>query len=169
MRTQEQVVERVKAAGSNIFDFSADIYLDYLDFEHADLLLKGRATKETWEVALGDFSGFGPPTNRTRPIPLDDRNFILESMRHYMGFAWDKVLDQRGISAMRSVQKFSAWLWLLEDDELSAELLGEYHDYGAVLLEKVCVKYGFESRYMDTLDHEEEEGEESSEEEGASL
>ncbi len=142
MRTQEQIVQKIKET-STLLGSTGDVLVDYLDFEHAKELLRPEATKKAWASDLGNFAGFGPPTNRTRPVPPGDREFIIESMKHYMDFALDKARSGRGISAARSLEKFSAWLWLLGDDELSEKVAGDYEQYGLPHLKAICEKYGF--------------------------
>lgn len=70
---------------------------------------------------------------------------IIAEMRDYMVFAWDKANDERGLSAMRSVQRFTAWLWLLGDKETFAFANDDdnYASYGRPILAKICEVYGF--------------------------
>lgn len=145
MRTQEEIVERIKYLQANafLFEFGSEVLLDYLDFEHAQGFLKDTVTAEMWEGrSYGDFAGYGPPSGRTCPIPASDRDFILAAMRHYAAFGWEKIEGQRGISAARTVQKMAAWLWLLEDEEM-LEAAEDAGSYGARFLTQVCEKYSF--------------------------
>ena len=74
-----------------------------------------------------------------------DRAVIIADMASYMGFAWSKAEDHRGLSSARSISKMQAWLWLLGDDELYAYASGEgnYPQYGAPILARISAKYGF--------------------------
>lgn len=77
--------------------------------------------------------------------PLSDDR-VRDEMRQYMAeVGWDKVLGHRGISAGRTVEKMTAWLWLLGDDEMVrfAEDDSNYPQYGAPILKAICEKYGF--------------------------
>lgn len=63
-----------------------------------------------------------------------------------MVFGWMKDTDQRGISASRTIDKLSAWLWLMGRNDL-AETLNDsslYNPYGAPALVKVCDEMGIE-------------------------
>jgi hypothetical protein len=66
-------------------------------------------------------------------------------MRDYMEFAWGKADDHRGLSAMRSVEKFKAWVWLLGNDKLVefCEDDDHYAYYGAPVLQRICQEYSF--------------------------
>lgn len=76
--------------------------------------------------------------------PLE-RDTIVAEMAEYMTFAWEKAQDHRGLSAMRSVTKMQAWLWLLGDDETLAyaKNYDNYAQYGAPVLKKICEVYSF--------------------------
>ena len=145
-RTQEEIVKKIQDA-TDFLGFVGEVLQDYLDWDHVQPLLSKdtEITQEKWEAPLGDFAGWGTPTNKMRPVSPDDREFILESMRQYMIFAWDKAEVHRGISAGRSINKFSAWLWLLEDEEGEAFATNSdnYPMYGAPILAWICKKYNF--------------------------
>lgn len=125
MRTQEQIQKRAQASTS-VFGFDTEVFIAYLDFEHAKPMLKPDADSAKW----------------TWSEP--NRDNVLVDMREYMAFAWGKVEDHRGISAGRSVEKMRAWIWLLEDEGFLDELEKvEYAQYGAPILKTVCERYGF--------------------------
>ena len=71
---------------------------------------------------------------------------MLEEGREYMErIGWPKVIDHRGISAGRSVEKMSAWMWMLEEDGLvkvcdSGDL---YPQYGAPVLAMICQRFSW--------------------------
>lgn len=71
---------------------------------------------------------------------------VLSTMREYMGFAWNKAIDHRGISTSGSVAKMAAWLWILDDEELRAFALDDanYRNYGVPVLRRISEKYSFE-------------------------
>jgi hypothetical protein len=56
----------------------------------------------------------------------------------YLGFAFGKAIDHRGLSAMRSVIKLSNWAWMLERQELHdfARADGNYSCYGVPILKR---------------------------------
>lgn len=67
------------------------------------------------------------------------RENVIESLRNDLHFAFEKALDQRGISASCMYSVVKMWLWVL-DDPLADD--DEYAQYGLPLLKKVAVKYG---------------------------
>jgi hypothetical protein len=58
-----------------------------------------------------------------------------------MPFAWEKANDCRGLSANRSIEHMTAWLWMLGDD-LADKMDGLYEYYGKPCLRAICEKYG---------------------------
>lgn len=129
MRTQEQILDRIKEIKEeDFFGFATGVLVGYLDFEHAKPFLKDEVTKDQWK----------PSTTVS--------NYIVEEMKDYMHFAWEKALNHRGLSAGRSVQKMETWLWMIEDDELLEFIKedGNYSPYGGPILKKICEKYKFE-------------------------
>lgn len=132
MKTQVEIVGKLLAISKeiNLFDFRRDILVVFLDRKHAELM-KGVVLKE--DADLSEWKG---------DVPSDE--IVLEEMKNYMKFAWDKAQNHRGLSAQRSIQKFSAWCWLLGEDELVEALEnGPYARYGAPGLAKVCEQYGW--------------------------
>lgn len=128
MKTYDEIVAFYEAESKNDFlGFTADVLLPYLPVEKVKPFLKEDADLSEWKT-----------------VPLTEESVITE-MRGYMEFAWGKAQDHRGISASRSVEKMSAWLWLLGDEEtLSFAKDGDnYRNYGAPILKKICEVYQF--------------------------
>jgi hypothetical protein len=129
MRTQDEIVARmrVKEEG-DLFGFAREVLACYLDFEHAREFLRPEMTREEWEKDL--------------PAATDAR--ALGEMRDYAEFAWGKAKDHRGISASRSIDKLSAWAWLLGRDDV-LEKVGKtpYAQYGCPQLQVFCEAFGF--------------------------
>ncbi len=71
-----------------------------------------------------------------------DRDSVIDQMRDYISFAWDKANSGRGLSAGRSLDHFTAWIWLLGDDANFPDLQN-YNYYGKDHLVKICEFYGF--------------------------
>lgn len=87
MRTQDEIVERLKNNKNTFLSFLPEILVPYLDLEHAKPFLKPEAKVEEW----------------AGPVALSDDG-VKESMREYMArVGWDKVENHRGISAGRTV------------------------------------------------------------------
>lgn len=121
---QDEIVARINAS-TGFLNFSADVLLPFLDFEHAQAFLKPEVTAAEWEQKS------------------QDRDAILADMRDYMAFAWGKVEDHRGLSAGRSVDKIAAWAWLLDDDVAKRMVKAGYAQYGAPKLAVACEAFGF--------------------------
>lgn len=122
-------------------------------------VLEGYLSDEEWQAAGYHYPNVSAAdqlaTRRAqgRPLAADDFPAIKAAMGKYMEFAWDKVADQRGISASRSIEKMQEWAWLLGDDEVVAWCndLALYPQYGAPILGRICEKYGFPIPESDIL------------------
>ena len=112
-RTQDEIVARIRAVeAEDWMGFHTEVLLDSLDYEHAKGWLKPETTAGEWD--------------RTEPTDL-----AVEA-REYLDFAVGKILDHRGISAGRSVDKLTELAWLLgRDDVLAAMDTADYPQYGA--------------------------------------
>lgn len=68
---------------------------------------------------------------------LKTRQDVVDRMKNYLDFAWEKANDERGLSADRSIQHYIAWAWLI-DDQLYNKLVHmyetEYREYGKNIL-----------------------------------
>jgi len=129
MRTNQEILDHYrKIEDEDFFGYAAAILLCRLPFEAAREFLIADAKSENWKTEQAD------------------EQTILSEMKSYMKFAWRKVIDHRGVSALRSVEKMKAWLWLMGDDELlySVNTDENYTQYGAPILMRICEKYGFE-------------------------
>jgi len=83
-------------------------------------------------------------------LDLTEEN-ILKNLEHDLAFAFDKALDQRGISSSLMFDVIKMWLWIL-DDELCE--CNEYAMYGLPLYKKVAVKYNFNNPIGDDYGNE---------------
>ncbi len=73
------------------------------------------------------------------PDTTDDA--IKARIADYLGFAYEKAENERGISAIRSVVKLRAWVWLLGDDDfLAAFDAAPDHSYGRPTLDVVAAR-----------------------------
>ena len=124
MRTLDEIAERVRSDKS-AFGFAGEALLPFLDFERAKPFLRPEIVADQWtQVALTE-------------------QRVRAEMVAYMSFAWGKVEDHRGLSAGRSVDKISAYVWLMGDDKTLAEVeAAGYAQYGAPKLACVCRAYG---------------------------
>jgi len=133
MRTQEEIVKQIDERSSGDFlGFEVDEYILFLDYEHAKPLIKKGTTKKQWDE--GTLDGRGTPT--------DDA--LRATMRQYLDFAVEKIINHRGISADRSVGHYRAWFWLLGDDEM-VEFIDDrdnYPQYGAPVIAEAHRRLG---------------------------
>jgi len=69
---------------------------------------------------------------------------VKAEMDSYMPFALSKAREHRGLSSMRTIWHYRAWLFLLDDDDgvAFAEDESNYANYGVPILLWVCTKYG---------------------------
>lgn len=72
---------------------------------------------------------------------------IVRKMADYMEFAWDKAINERGLSASRSIEHYIAWLWLIGDTDAVefAQDESNYPMYGKPILRYIAERYGFEN------------------------
>lgn len=146
--SQEAIKIRLEARKEgDPFAFEIGEYLNYLDFENAKPYLKEGVTEAQW--------------NESRP-PFT-KEAIIDAMRKYYPFAWEKANDCRGISANRSILHFVAWTWLLGDLEFCQYIEGlfdrDYKHYGKPILEKIGERYGWDWSKLDNGKRVNNEGE----------
>lgn len=128
-RTQEEILKRIEEVEPNdVFGYQATDLIEYLDFDNAKQFLSAEVTKDEWV------------TQEKTP---------REVMIDYMDFAWKKANDKRGLSASRSMDHYTSWLWLDGDEELH-KTLENYEFYGKPQLVKICEYLGLDpSKYDD--------------------
>jgi hypothetical protein len=115
-RTQDEIVARLEAVKDDDWlGFKHDVLVPQLDFEHARPYLKPTATAESWN-------------NKGEPTAVE----VETEAAGYLTFAIGKIVDHRGISASRSVDKLTEYAWLLgRDDVVAAMDEADYPQYGA--------------------------------------
>jgi hypothetical protein len=130
-RTDAEIVARVKEGLCDDFlGWSTSDLIDCLPFEAAKPFLIKGATKKEW--------GMGKPGFRSREQ-------VIERMRDYMPFAIEKAIDHRGLSASRSIEHFTSWVWLLGDADYKSVNWDRHANYGCPALLQICKLYGFQS------------------------
>ncbi|WLS43233.1 hypothetical protein Q3V37_17580 [Micromonospora profundi] len=131
IRTQEEIVTRVWALRANrgdIFGFREEVLVEALDLDHARQVLTPRHP-EAW-------------TQR-----VDHETYA----RDYLQFAIGKIIDHRGNSASRSVDKLGELTWLLVRDDIVAEMDHvSYPMYGAPKVKAFADGFGWP--FLDDLD-----------------
>lgn len=71
---------------------------------------------------------------------------VAQDFLDYMVFAWSKAIDERGISASRSIDKLGAWMEILSRPDV-AEVLHDddlYNPYGRPALRNACGMLGID-------------------------
>jgi hypothetical protein len=127
--TQEEIVARYRErVPHDPLGFEVPEYLLALNLEHAKPMLK-------------------PGMKAWKPI-YQTRDDVLQTMKEYMPFAWDKANGQRGISTVRSLMHYVAWLWLIGELEL-AEAIEDYTHYGKPQLVRICELFKWNWRRWD--------------------
>jgi hypothetical protein len=127
-KTYEQIVQKVRDLRDNredILGFQTVDLVSMLPYSFAKEFLSGKVSEEEWK----------------EPLPYEEDK-IVEQMREYMSFAWDKANNKKGISASRSMSHYTAWIFLLNDEDNFPNLLN-YEYYGKENLAKICTFYGF--------------------------
>lgn len=124
LRTPGEILARLKDQ-EDIFGFRCEVLVTSLPFEEAREFLKEDTTAENWDTEL-------------------TRDAVLKEMLEYLDFAWDKALSHRGLSAGRSIQKLTEWLWILGDEEAVSFVSDDtnYLNYGAPALLYISNRYG---------------------------
>lgn len=136
LRTQEEIATRFAQLQNSkeMFDFRSEILVNYVTFENVKLYLEEEYLKEV-EAGTKSFEE-----------PITDIEKCANDFLDYMKFAWGKAEDERGLSAMRSIQKLDMWLWIMSRDDLCKIITDDnlYNPYGAPALIEVCNQMGIE-------------------------
>lgn len=116
-RTAEEIHARIEALRPNdIFGFAAEVLARALTFDDAAKLavVADGCSREMWDNGrlVGDE--------------------IVRIAREYLRFAIEKIEGHQGISASRSVDKLTAFAWLMRRDDVVAAIDAvPYAQYGA--------------------------------------
>ena len=130
IRTEAEILKRMENDG--MFGDATSVLVHYLPWGKAKQFYTDKYVKK---VDSG---------KEKKPKRITDIFETAQDFLDYMVFGWMKALDERGLSAIRTVNKLGHWLWLMnrndlrqivDDDEL-------YNPYGAPALIAVCAKMG---------------------------
>lgn len=129
LRTQEEILEKYKEYEDDgrMFDFRPEVLLEHLSYENSSQFLSDEYKAK---ISSGEI----------KHTCVDNVLEATQDFLDYMVFAWGKAQDERGLSASRSIGKLSAWLWLLNREDLESKINedGLYNPYGAPALVEVC-------------------------------
>lgn len=118
---------------SDLFGFDSEVAVEYLPYD------KGT---EIWSEEYMEKIEQGEVTHSY----ISDIREATQDFLDYMVFAWMKAMDERGLSASRSIVKLTAWMKILGRDDVSAVLEDErlYRPYGRPALRRACEMLGIE-------------------------
>ena len=122
MLNKEQIIEAVKS-GRNSECLDGRDYARLASFFTADEL-------PMLGMKLADGA-----THEAKPMT---REAVIDQLESDLSFAFEKALNQRGLSASCMYEVVKMWMWVLEDDLQNDD---DYAQYGLPLLKKVAVKY----------------------------
>jgi hypothetical protein len=123
---------------NDLFGFSTEVAIYYLPFEQSKEYFEDEYVKK---VESGE----------EKCDAITDVMEAAQDFLDYLVFAWMKAMDERGISASRSIEKLSAWMKILGRDDISDILKDSslYNPYGRPALKKACDELGI--KYPDYL------------------
>lgn len=133
-RQQQEIKAEVQGHRGALFGFKSGVLLDYLSAQEASEFLSDIGKKEIEK---------NPSVWNQITDPLEACQDFLD----YMVFAWMKAMDERGLSAARSISKLSAYLWLLGREDLAKKIEDDslYAPYGTPALIAICEDLGIEA------------------------
>ena len=129
-RTQEDIYTIIKNAG--MLDFAGEVLVSYLDWDKSKEFYKEEFVKDVKNGV------------KQKPEKIEDIYETVQDMLDYLIFGYMKAMDERGISASRTINKLGHWLWLLGRDDLE-ELVNDdnlYNPYGMPALIALTEKLG---------------------------
>lgn len=137
IQTRETMLAVLKAAGP-IGDFMplpwGESCLDHRDVNRLlDYL--------TYDEAISPYPRLAEDIAREKWLgtKMWDEPTVMEHIKRSLDFAFEKAIDQRGISAGLMHMVMRMWAWVLMDYEMAAE--ENYQDYGLDYLRRFKAKY----------------------------
>ena len=133
-RTDEQIYERMMACRkTEILGFESAEYASRLPWSFVQEIAQEGMTEDVWESQC----------RHTAPV--------MDVMTDYIPFAWEKANNCRGVSVMRAISHYIAWLWLegSPEAEALAVKIEHYSAYGKPQLVLICEFLGLDSSQWD--------------------
>lgn len=116
IRSQEEIVQRIRdiqSSEEDMFGFRVKVLAPALTWENVKEFMKEDAEKGDWQDGITAQDAF------------------YQASAYYF-FAIEKIVNHRGLSAFRSVEKLSEYAWLLcRDDIVDLMADADYENYGA--------------------------------------
>lgn len=132
MKTQKEILAKIKEVrNDDFFGVKTTDLVFSLPYKVAKKFLNKETTEEEFN----------------RDNHLTDEKVVKE-IKKYLPFAWDKANNRRGLSAARSLEHFSIWLWLIGEDAL-AEEIQTYEYYGKPQLVAISEKFKVNWKKLD--------------------
>ncbi len=135
---QDAVIEIIEGT-DDFFGFSKSVAFDYLPLiENTKKYFKDEYLKKIENKEI-------------EHIHITDIYEAAQDFLDYMVFAWMKAMDEKGISASRSIYKLSAWMKILNRSDIADILTKDslYYPYGRPALKEACKQLGI--KYPDYL------------------
>ncbi len=136
MRSQDEIMQQLrdrKELGHDPMGNELMEYIYALDLEHVN-------------KAFAEMRPDEEPLKEHNQLYATDEK-MLHVMQDYIDFAYNKIEQQRGLSAERSVLHYIAWLWLIGNDALyekaDAMYQKNYRDYGRPIIDMIADHYGW--------------------------
>ena len=135
-RTPEEILAEI-ASCNQLTDFAGarrgDL-IEFLPFDKAKEFLREGVTEEEWNDVQ-------------KPATMEA---IKAAVEDYMPFAWDKANNMRGLSAARSIDHMTAYVFMTADEEFMKKFAEtEYEHYGKEKLIVVCEYFGLDYKQWD--------------------
>ena len=118
---------------TDFLNFGREVAVDYLTFNECREFLKDEYIQK---VKAGELEY----------KRISDVNEAAQDFLDYMVFAWTKAVDERGLSAERSIIKLSAWMEILSRKDVANILNNKrlYNPYGRRALKAACKELGIQ-------------------------
>lgn len=143
MRTEAEIVDRInliRGTNADWAGFRQEVLFSALSWEALVPYLREGLTEEEKAEAQANRAG-------------RDEAWLLNEAQEYFHFAIGKIIDHRGISASRSVEKLTEFAWLMgKDDLVKAMDETEYSKYGAPIVLLFGRGMGFSLPKLDEAD-----------------
>ncbi len=128
-RSHDEIVEKIRNIKNDIFAVKIGDLIVCLPYDLAKEFFRDDATEEDFNKA------------NVTAEPKVVAKWIVD----YLPFAWEKANDCRGLSALRSLDHFTIWMWLLGFDVE----FDDYEYYGKQQLRAISECFGFDWRAHD--------------------
>ena len=125
----------------DIFGFRKEVIIEHLPWELAKKYFKKDYVIDI-EKGEKEFSH------------IDNIAEITQDFLDYMVFAWMKAMNERSISASRSIGKLATWMRILSRPDIADILENDdlYYPYGRPVLVKACEELGIDyPKYLNEI------------------